>query len=114
MKKLVLLVLLAITLLVPCSAFSASYSLTWTANTEPDLAGYLIYVNNNFVEAVDKDQLTYTLDVGDTSINVIFITAIDYSGNESEKSNTAFIINKTAVVNDGIEPTKVQLSIIIQ
>lgn len=62
----------------------------WQANTEPDLAGYFVYVvENGVTRSAVADPITtnYLLvDVGTTESVEVYVTAIDYSGNESSPS----------------------------
>lgn len=95
MKKLILLTVLS---LFPTLAFSADAVLTWTANTEPDLAGYKIYRSTSAC-AVPTTVLSPLTSVGvvttytDTALPAFEgelcyeITAIDVAGNESAHSN---------------------------
>lgn len=65
----------------------------WETNTEPDLAGYRVYVDTvNGPAAVTRSLLThtyvfFTTDSDGGAIN-LYATAIDYSGNESSPSQT--------------------------
>jgi hypothetical protein len=63
----------------------------WGANTEPDLAGYYVYyVENGVTHSASTDPVisNYLLiDAGNASGPVdVYVTAIDYSGNESSPS----------------------------
>ncbi|HET9232777.1 MAG TPA: hypothetical protein VFP10_01400 [Candidatus Eisenbacteria bacterium] len=63
----------------------------WQANTEPDLAGYFVYVVENGVTrsaVTDPIASNYLLvDVGTTAGSIeVYVTAIDLSGNESSPS----------------------------
>ncbi|RKO67157.1 Kelch repeat-containing protein [Desulfofundulus salinus] len=66
--------------------------LTWQPNTEPDLAGYIIYRNNTEIARVDKNTTTYT-DSGLTPrTNYTYgIKAYNTSGLTSEMSNTVTV-----------------------
>lgn len=73
-------------------------TLTWTANNEPDLAGYRIYQCSQqpCFQASGNESLLATLGAG-TSFNIgtpavtqyYFITAYDFGNNESSTSNLA-------------------------
>ena len=63
----------------------------WGANTEPDLAGYYVYyVENGVTHSASTDPVisNYLLiDARNASGPVdVYVTAIDYSGNESSPS----------------------------
>lgn len=64
----------------------------WQANTEPDLAGYFVYVvENGVTRSAVTDAITsnYLLvDVGTAGPIEVYVTAIDLSGNESSPSNS--------------------------
>jgi hypothetical protein len=64
--------------------------LWWNPNTEPDLTGYHVYVAMNgvvrrttFRPVVDN---RYTVNLGPQGSASVYVTAIDYSGNESSPS----------------------------
>lgn len=92
--------LFAALLIVPLMVGSASgKSITWDANTEPDLAGYRVYLRD-----LPSGSFTIGLDVVTTpgEVHIIpladlgvtteghefYVTAYDTSGNESDPSNT--------------------------
>lgn len=73
-------------------------TLTWNANTEPDLAGYHIYqcIQQPCTRASANESLLTTLgkvtsfNIGTPSVTqYYFATAIDLAGNESGSSNLA-------------------------
>ncbi|WP_103110846.1 hypothetical protein [Brevibacillus reuszeri] len=66
---------------------------TWKANTEPDLAGYNVYVNGVKHNSFLLSNLTYRIDnlVNGTSYSIT-VTAVDYSGNESLPSNAMIML----------------------
>src|SRR5690606_15266444 len=84
-------------------------SLSWTANTDADLAGYRIYRNttNNFATASQVAELTATRFV-DVNVEIgttyyYWVTAIDRTGNESLPS--ASVTATPGVVGSGqIDP----------
>jgi|RhiMetdeSRZDD1v2_1073273.scaffolds.fasta_scaffold00020_91 hypothetical protein len=65
----------------------------WQSNTEPDLAGYNVYlVENGVTRPAATDPITssyFVVDAGSTAGPIqVYVTAIDYSGNESSPSGT--------------------------
>lgn len=92
MKKLI--ITLAMLLCVPMFAWSGSVSFMWDANTEPDLAGYRIFMH---VEGADYDYTNYAIEcvgVGATVSNLVegetyyfVLRAFDTEDLESGNSN---------------------------
>ena len=70
--------------------------LWWEANTEADLAGYNVFaVEGGVVRKVNKLPVTtnyYTFAPKDPSQVQVYVTAIDYSGNESGASQSKSIL----------------------
>lgn len=119
--------LLAIALMVSMSGmlYAASATLTWTPNTETDLAGYKVYRGNGVCAigplqplvvggvavSVVSPASTYT----DTTVPIFDgslcyeITAFDTTGNESLRSNR---VTKTVNLVPPIPPTG--LGVVIQ
>ncbi len=65
--------------------------LFWNANTEPDLAGYNVYVSSSYdgrYQLIGSTRDTYFLDNGARNGNTYYyaVTAYDYDGNESALS----------------------------
>ena len=108
MKKLIILLLLLFA--VPC--LGATVTLSWTANTEPDLAGYLLYRNGVYVKTLAKDATECT-DETQEGLNVYTLTAFDTSGNESEKSDPAVYIEASATT-DTTPPAKINFTLTVQ
>lgn len=79
----------------------------WGSNTEPDLSGYYVYVTENGetrqVNAKPIVNNIATVDVADGSA-VVFVTAIDFSGNESGPSNTRLVRQNTDTNNQVRNP----------
>lgn len=68
----------------------ARIELEWTANTEPDLAGYLIYQNGVLLFTTPLKDTKFTVSGGlsYTSDTSFYIVAVDKSGNVSMASST--------------------------
>ena len=64
--------------------------ISWLPNTEPDLAGYKIYCNNDVVNVGNVTSHEMILPVG---VYVFKMTAYDQDGNESGYSNKVEIMN---------------------
>lgn len=80
------------------SGFAATATLTWSPNTEDDLAGYKIfrslvpgqYDHTNPIAVLGKDQTSYTATLPDPSVDTPYffvITAHDLAANNSAPSN---------------------------
>ena len=106
MKKLIAVTILAI-LAIAGIAQAATINVSWNPNTEPDLAGYRLYVgeaSGQYGEPVDVGNVTghvmeITPEYGATYY--FALTAYDTSGNESGYSDEA-----TCFVPDGVKPEK--------
>ena len=104
MKK--LFTILAI-LAIAGIAQAATINVSWNPNTEPDLAGYRLYVgeaSGQYGEPVDVGNVTghvmeITPEYGATYY--FALTAYDTSGNESGYSDEA-----TCFIPDGVKPEK--------
>ena len=104
-----LLILLIALLWFPWSASAMTTDLTWTPNTEEDVAGYRVYGGQ---PCGDPKALPFIADVGNvTSYRYVGpdastefeITAYDTSGNESTRSNRAckfFVLTYVKSVTD--------------
>ncbi len=75
------------------SAAAREVTLTWEANSEPDLSHYIVYWGNssgNYIENSGNIGLTteYTVDIPDDGKKYYFaVTAVDEAGLESDFSN---------------------------
>jgi len=62
--------------------------LSWTKNTEPDLAGYNLYRNSQKINASLLVDSTYRDPALKEDSYVYSVKAVDFAGNESDSSNT--------------------------
>jgi len=100
MRKQILYQILA--LFVSSLLWGASVELTWTANTEPDLASYKVY--QSFTDGVwgvstatvVAPATTYTIANVLDGTYWYALTAVDTAGNESDKSISAKIVVNVA------------------
>ena len=104
MKK--LFTILAI-LAIAGIAQAATVQVTWNPNTEPDLAGYRLYVgeaSGQYGEPVDVGNVTgHVMEITPQHGATYYfaLTAYDTSGNESGYSAEA-----TCFIPDGVKPEK--------
>ena len=94
MKKILAVILLSLTILILYSSTisTASVTLAWDPNTEPDIAGYKIYYGTpvgNYTEVVNCGNTTNTTIQGLFSgmTYAFYATCYNTSGLESEPSN---------------------------
>ena len=84
-------------LVLCCSiASAATLSISWDANTEEDLAGYQVYIDQAApvdVGLVNLYQVEITPSEGQAY--AVQVTAYDLTGNESGKSNVATCVYDT-------------------
>ena len=84
-------------LVLCCSiASAATLSMSWDANTEADLAGYQVYIDQAApvdVGLVNLYQVEITPSEGQAY--AVQVTAYDLTGNESGKSNVATCVYDT-------------------
>ncbi|MFQ5455433.1 MAG: fibronectin type III domain-containing protein [Nitrospirota bacterium] len=94
--RLYLLIAALILLINVQYSFGGEALLSWNANTEPDLAGYMVYYgtsSHNYIQVRGKGELTglnttYTIQNLTEGVTYYFaVTAFDTSGNESNYSN---------------------------
>jgi hypothetical protein len=82
-------------------------SVWWQPNTEADLAGYHCYVvENGVTRQVNENPIVNTYvsaDVNDQGQLHVFITAVDFSRNESSPSATRKV-NRDDIESTGREP----------
>jgi len=95
MKKILFMVLILVPVLVSAQS---SVTLVWDANTETDLAGYRLYCDKlPMLDVGNVTTIGVDLPAGDNSC---YVTAYDFSGNESAPSNVA-----TTVIGDTTPPS---------
>ncbi|HPI92782.1 MAG TPA: PKD domain-containing protein [Deltaproteobacteria bacterium] len=87
----ILFMILAIIAFFPLEGFAASLQVSWSANSEDDLAGYKLYYgtqSNTYGQTVDVgNATTYTIGSVQTgSTYYVAVSAYDSSGNESDLS----------------------------
>lgn len=99
----------------PEAGAALAFTLTWDANTETDLAGYKLY--RKAEECAGASGLQYVRDVGNVTTtqdevvvtaNTWFcwgITAVNTSGQESEKSNLVQAMAEVPPIATPTEPT---------
>ncbi len=82
-----------------------SIELDWNANTESDLRGYYVYEHtaNQFSNAtrlglISADRFTRT-NLPDSATRYYWVTAVDYSGNESSPSTSASATTNAGTVS---------------
>jgi len=111
MKKL-LIVLMLLLFAVPC--FGATLTFTWTANTEPDLAGYILVENGVILHIIGKADTTYQMESNE-GLRVYYLAAFDYTGNVSDPSEPA-IYGEGSVIGggDSTAPTKINFTLTVQ
>jgi len=105
MKKISIILFMAL-LAYSVQLTAYSYSATWAANSEPDLKGYHVYMqqsgNSEFVKigTVDSNAFAFEYD----GAFCLAVTAFDYSNNESAYSTPVCIesTNSYDLNGDGI------------
>jgi len=102
-----------------CSSASWAATLTWNANTEPDLAGYRVYVCAQQPCTRSSGTLLATLgkvlsvDVGTpTVVQYYVVTAYDSSNNESIESNVTTYTPPTGTPPTPPPPATVSLTVL--
>ena len=84
---------------------NSEITIAWDANTEPDLAGYILYyraVGETSYFAIDTGNVTsYTITGLAPGITIVKLTAFDNSGNESDFSNEVSV-NIPSICGDSI------------
>jgi len=80
---------------IPPATFAANVNLSWSADTEPDLASYKAYYgtsSRNYSTSINVGKVTsYTLTGLNAGTYYFAVTASDTSGNESGFSNEAIL-----------------------
>jgi len=89
--------------LYPGLAKAVEVTLAWDANTNPDLCAYTLYQANCYgdktgawfpVKNITKDMISVTVNVEDGKNFAWYLTASDWSGNESGASNTVQLFDR--------------------
>lgn len=93
--------------LFPAEGFAASLRVSWSANTESDLAGYKVYYgtqSGSYSQNIDVGNVTsYTISsVSSGTTYYVAVSAYDTSGNESERSSE---VSASVPVSDTTPPT---------
>jgi len=91
--------------LYPKLSNAIEVTLAWDANTNPDLCTYTLYQADCYgdksgawvpVKNIDKSMISTTVSVEDGKNFAWYLTASDWSGNESQASNTVQLFDKIA------------------
>jgi len=94
-----------IIVLYPKLSNAMEVTLSWDAVTSPDLCAYTLYQADKYegkteawacVKRIPKDMLSVTVNVEDGKNFAWYLTASDFSGNESQASNIAELYDKIA------------------
>ncbi|KAA3619607.1 MAG: hypothetical protein DWQ05_02460 [Calditrichaeota bacterium] len=96
--------LLATLIYLPALFLSVETEISWSANSESDLAGYKIYygkASRNYDQVIDVGkQPGYSITLTETNVTYYFaVTAYDSSGNES-----AFSEEVEAIIEGQVDP----------
>ncbi len=92
LRNIIVCACLLLGIMISTPAF-AELSLEWEASTEPDLAGYIVYIgkegiSTSYVDVGNVTSVTFSqLGVPEKKGYMFFVTAYDTSGNESTPSN---------------------------
>ena len=91
--------------LYPKLSNALEVTLTWDAVTSPDLCSFTLYQADKYegktgawasVKSIPKDMISVTVNVEDGKNFAWYLTASDYSGNESQASNVVDLYDKIA------------------
>ena len=91
MKKYFICMIGLLSIFIMNVAFAAS--ITWDQNTEPDIAGYNIFDNEANIATVLHPNTVWEIPEGTVGTHVYRLTAFDWAGNESEKSEPVIYVN---------------------
>lgn len=100
MKKLILICLFLL-LSLTISAADKTYTITWEANSEPDISHYIVYWGTSTGSYTQNsgnigNVTTYKLTLPTTEHYFIAVTAIDDTGLESDFSNEVNTVGPSA------------------
>lgn len=91
---------------------SRAATLEWDLNPEPDVAGYNVFGNGCYLGTVYHPVSSWQVPDGLTGTHVFRVTAFDWMGNESEKSDPVVYVH-FAPVEDTTAPAIPQIVISI-
>lgn len=90
MKRLVL-TLMIVPMFAASMLFAATVQVSWNANLEPDMASYKVYEGTQLIGTVTHPLTSLDIVNVTDGTHTYQVTAIDQSGNESERSDPATI-----------------------
>jgi hypothetical protein len=82
----------------------------WAENTEPDLAGYFLYLEQDgttrLVNATPLANAYATIQIVENSPIHVYVTAVDWSGNESSPSATRRAVTFDKPIDHGSDDSR--------